>query len=94
MLSRSPLDLSRVSKENINKEILRLGIIAELDAVSLYEQMAAITSNEDLKKILLDVAKEEKTHIGEFQSLLLGLDEEQVRELEAGKEEVQKELAK
>ena len=56
--------------------------------------MAAITSNEDLKKILLDVAKEEKTHIGEFQSLLLGLDEEQVRELEAGKEEVQKELAK
>jgi len=94
MLSRSPLDLSRVSKENINKEILRLGIIAELDAVSLYEQMAAITSNEDLKKILLDVAKEEKTHVGEFQSLLLGLDEEQVRELEAGKEEVQKELAK
>lgn len=94
MLSLSPIDLSKVSKENIDKEILRLGIIAELDAVSLYEQMASMTANEDLRKVLLDVAKEEKTHVGEFQALLLELDEEQVRELEAGKEEVKKELAK
>ena len=92
MLSLSPLDLSKVSKENIDKEILRLGIIAELDAVSLYEQMAAMTSNEDLKKILLDVAKEEKTHVGEFQALLLNRDKEQAKELEAGKAEVREEV--
>ncbi len=94
MLSKLPLDLEKVSKENLDKEILRVGISAELDAVSLYEQMAAMTENQDLKTILLDVAKEEKTHIGEFQALLLKYDKQQVEELEAGKKEVEEELSK
>ena len=93
MLSQLPIDLSKVKKENLDQEILRAGIIAELDAINLYEQMAAMTDNEDLKKILLDVAKEEKTHVGEFQALLLAHDKEQVEELAAGKEEVEEELA-
>ena len=70
-------------------ELLRVGMIAELDAVNLYEQLAAATDNEDLKKVFLDIAKEEKTHFGEFQALLLKLDREQVEELEKGKEEVE-----
>lgn len=73
-----------------DKEILRLGIIAELDAVNLYEQLANKTKNKNLKKVLLDIAKEEKTHIGEFQAFLLKLDKEQVTELEKGKQEVSK----
>ena len=89
MLSKIPLDLEKVKKEDVNKEILRVAIIAELDAINLYEQMAALTTNENIKKILLDVAKEEKTHVGEFQTLLLREDEEQVKELEHGKEEVE-----
>lgn len=88
MLSKIPLDLSKVSKEDLDKEILRVGMIAELDAVSLYEQLAAITEDQAIKKVLLDIAKEEKTQVGEFQSLLLKLDEEQVNELEAGKKGV------
>jgi len=32
----------------------------------------------------LDIAKEEKTHVGEFQALLLREDKEQVKELEEG----------
>ncbi len=43
-----------------------MGIIAELDAINLYEQMANMTENEKIKKILLDIAKEEKTHVGEI----------------------------
>jgi len=70
-------------------ELLRVGMIAELDAVNLYEQLAAATDNENLKKVFLDIAKEEKTHFGEFQALLLKLDKEQVEELEKGKEEVE-----
>jgi rubrerythrin len=93
MLSDIPKKLEKVSKENIDKEILRAGIIAELDAVNLYEQMAAMTDNAGIKKILLDIAKEEKTHVGEFQALLLQNDAQQVKELEAGKKEVEKELA-
>jgi rubrerythrin len=91
-MSNIPIDLTKVSKENIDKEILRVGMIAELDAVSLYEQLAAFTENNDIKKILLDIAKEEKTHVGEFQTLLLRLDKQQVEELKAGEEEVKEEL--
>ncbi|MBN1384816.1 MAG: rubrerythrin [Elusimicrobia bacterium] len=94
MLSSIPIDLAKVKKENIDREILRVGIIAELDAVSLYEQLAAATENNDIKRILLDIAKEEKTHVGEFQTLLLRLDKQQVEELKAGEEEVIKELGK
>ena len=68
---------------------MRAGIIAELDAINLYEQMTAMTENENIKKILLDIAKEEKTHMGEFQALLLREDREQVAELEEGKKEVE-----
>ncbi|MFA5071657.1 MAG: ferritin family protein [Candidatus Pacearchaeota archaeon] len=90
MLSQEPIDLSKVKEEDVDKEILRLGMIAELDAVSLYEQLSAKTKNKKIKEVLLDIAKEEKTHVGEFQTLLLGLDKEQVRELENGRKEVMK----
>jgi rubrerythrin len=89
MLSKIPIDLEKAKKEDINKEILRAGIIAELDAINLYEQMAALTTDENIRKILLDIAKEEKTHVGEFQTLLLRLDKEQEKELGHGKEEVE-----
>jgi rubrerythrin len=94
MLSQIPVDFNRVKKEDLNKEILRAAIIAELDAVNLYEQMAALTDNEHIRVVLLDIAKEEKTHVGEFQTMLLRLDQEQVRELEHGKEEVEELLGK
>jgi rubrerythrin len=40
-------------------------------------------------KLLLDVAKEEKKHVGEFQALLLMEDKEQEKELKEGKREVE-----
>jgi rubrerythrin len=89
MLSQFPIDLDKVSKEDIDKEILRLGIIAELDAINLYEQLASKTRNKKISSILLDIAKEEKTHVGEFQTLLLEIDKEQVEELAKGREEVE-----
>ena len=88
MLSKIPINLEKIEKENLDKEILRAGIIAELDAINLYEQMAAMTKDANIKSILLDIAKEEKTHVGEFQTLLLINDKEQEKELEEGKKEV------
>jgi rubrerythrin len=92
MLSEKPIRLEKVGKKFNDREILRLAMIAELDAVSLYEQLAAATDNEAIRDVLLDVAKEEKTHMGEFQTLLLREDKEQVEELRKGKEEVEEEL--
>ena len=84
-----PLDLSKVSQENADKEILRIGMLAELDAINLYEQMAAMAQDGNLKKVLLDVAKEEKTHVGEFQAMLLKADQEQAEELKEGEKEIE-----
>jgi len=90
MMSQIPTDMKKVEKTDINNEILRVGMIAELDAINLYEQLAAMTDSENIRKVLLDIAKEEKTHAGEFQALLLKTDKEQVVELEKGKKEVEK----
>jgi len=94
MMSKIPIkeDLSKMKKEMLDNEILRVGIIAELDAINLYEQLAAMAVDENIKKMLLDIAKEEKTHVGEFQALLLNRDKEQSNELEAGKKEVKEEV--
>jgi rubrerythrin len=88
LLSTIPIKLDGISKKDRDKEILRAGIIAEYDAINLYEQMAALTEDENIKAILLDIAKEEKTHVGEFQAMLVQLDEEHARELESGKREI------
>jgi rubrerythrin len=94
MLSKIPLDLGRIAKRDLDKEILRAGMVAELDAINLYEQMAALTGKKNIRGILLDIAKEEKTHLGEFQTLLLMEDKEQEKELEEGRKEVEEEIRK
>jgi rubrerythrin len=94
MLSNIPVILEKIDPKSLDKEILRAAIIGELDAINLYEQMASLTQNEDLRRVLLDVANEEKTHIGEFQAMLLRLDPEQARELESGKKEVDEMMEK
>ena len=87
-MSQIPFDASKMKKENVNKEIVRTGLIAELDAISLYEQLSAMTDDAGLKKVFADIAKEEKTHVGEFQALLLKLDAEQTSEMKKGGDEV------
>ena len=39
--------------------------------------------------MLLDIAREEKTHVGEFQALLLKVDKEKEKELEEGKKGIE-----
>lgn len=89
MLSKIPILLDHIDAGNRDKEILRAGLIAEYDAINLYEQMASLAESEDIKKVMLDVAKEEKEHVGEFQTLLLRMDKEQVEEMNGGKQEVE-----
>ena len=88
MLSQLPADFSKVPKKNLNQEKLRAAIIGELDAINFYEQMAALTDDADIKKVLLDIAREEKTHVGEFQTMLLRYDAEQLKEMDHAKKEI------
>ena len=88
MLAKFPPDSAKLSKTTMDRELLRLGIIAELDAIDLYEQLASATEDKMIRTVFLDIAREEKTHVGEFMTLLLEKDEEQAKELEKGKEEI------
>ena len=63
-------------------------IIGELDAINFYEQMAALTDDKDIRAVLLDIAREEKTHVGELQTMLWRFDAEQVKEMEHAKKEI------
>ena len=89
MLSQIPTNLENVKKEDLDREILRAGIIGELDAINLYDQMAALVSNPLIKDVLLDIAKEEKVHVGELQTLLLKIDGEQLEGINSGSKEVE-----
>ncbi|KKH45266.1 rubrerythrin [Methanosarcina sp. 1.H.T.1A.1] len=76
MLSETLADLENTSQKDIDKEILRAAMIAELDAINIYEQMANLTKNEEIRTILLDIAREEKIHVAMFETVLLQTDEE------------------
>jgi len=49
---------------------LRLNLAAEEDATSLYEAHADATDDPLAKKVLQDIADEERVHAGEFQRLI------------------------
>lgn len=90
MMSKHPLDLPvgrKLTREEV-AEALRLAIIAELDAINLYLQLARAIEDTNIRKVFEDIAKEEKTHVGEFLAALKSLDPEQVEELKRGAEEV------
>jgi rubrerythrin len=87
MVPKTSLNSEKIKKKDFD-QMLRLGIIAEMDAINLYEQMAALAENTDLKNIFLDIAKEEKAHMGKLHALLLRKDYEQEKASEEGKRKV------
>jgi rubrerythrin len=67
---------------------LRLDLSAEEEAVHLYLSHADATDNELAKKVLQDIADEERVHKGEFQRLISILSKEEDSFLAEGAEEV------
>jgi len=90
VISEIPKGFDKIEDKRVrDAELARIGLIAELDAVNLYEQLASLAEDETLRKVFLEIAREEKTHVGEFLEVLKRLDPEQVKEIERGKEEVE-----
>lgn len=81
---------------NVNRKLsdsellraMRLDLTAEEEAVHLYMSHADATDNPLAKKVLIDIANEEREHIGEFQRLISILDPEEDGFLAHGAEEV------
>lgn len=67
---------------------IRLDIAGEHEAVSLYQAHADATDNPLAKKVLLDIANEEREHIGELTQVLKMILEDESLYLNNGAEEV------
>ncbi len=67
---------------------IRLNIAAEHEAVHLYMAHADATDHPLAKRVLIDIANEERVHIGEFERLLEILTGDEARWLAEGKAEV------
>jgi len=89
--SKNPVDIVRDRRFSQGEvaDALRLAIMAELDAINLYLQLARLIDDERVRRVFEDIAKEEKTHFSEFLTLLKSIDPEQVEQLKAGSKEVE-----
>lgn len=86
----SQMNEGMADRPRTDVERLRLSIEAELDAINLYDQLANESDNEDVKKVLLDISKEEKVHAEELQAVLEKLDPEAMQTVIKAKDEVNK----
>ncbi len=69
-------------------------VAAEYEAIQLYVQLAESTDNKLAKKVLYDIADEEKVHAGEFLRLLKELAPDEEGYYQEGYEEVEEEIEK
>jgi rubrerythrin len=67
---------------------IRLNIAAEHEAIHLYMAHADATDHPLAKEVLIDIANEERVHIGEFERLLEILTGDEAEFLAEGREEV------
>lgn len=66
---------------------VRQSIIAEQDAIVLYETYANATDNKDAKEIFEHIIEDEKHHLGEFQVLLESLVPDESEQVQKGRDE-------
>jgi len=84
----SGLVARKMSKAELIRAI-RLNIAAEYEAVHAYMAHADATDDPLARKVLTDIADEERQHIGEFMELLRRLAPDEAKLLEEGREEVE-----
>src|ERR1017187_4493273 len=73
---------------------IRFMVAAEYEATQLYVQLAESTDNKLAKKVLNDIADEERVHAGEFLRLLRELAPDEEKLYGEGAREVEKEIKK
>jgi rubrerythrin len=78
----------RLTREELVRAI-RFSMAAEFEAIQLYMQLADSIDDEIAKRVLKDVADEERVHAGEFLHLLNLLDPDEERFYAEGAAEVE-----
>lgn len=59
----------KLTKEELIRAV-RFSIASEFEAIQLYEELEESIDNEDAKKLLHEIAGDEKVHVGNFLHLL------------------------
>jgi rubrerythrin len=77
----------KLTKEELIRAI-RLNVAAEHEAIHLYMAHAEATDHPLAKRVLIDIANEEREHVGEFARLLEILTGDEDQWLAQGREEV------
>jgi rubrerythrin len=78
----------KLTKQELIRAI-RLNIAAEHEAIHLYMAHAEATDHPLAKEVLVDIANEEREHVGEFMQLLEILTGDEADWIAQGREEVQ-----
>ena len=93
----NPFSVLKAGKKLTKEELIRgvrMMIAAEYEAVQMYMQIAEATDDELTKRVMTDVANEEKVHAGEFLGLLKHLAPDEEEFYQEGAQEVEEEIAK
>lgn len=78
----------KLTEEELIRAI-RLNIAAEHEAIHLYMAHAETTDHPLAKKVLVEIANEERVHVGEFERLLEILTGDEDKWVAEGKQEVE-----
>jgi rubrerythrin len=73
---------------------IRFMVAAEFEATQLYMQLAESTENKLAIKVLMDIADEERVHVGEFLRLLYELAPDEKKFYTEGEKEVEEIIKK
>jgi rubrerythrin len=79
-LCQITLQKGELKNENLDKEIIRSCIIAELNAINFFEQLSMLTTNDAIKHLLLTIIKWKKDYVEALQALLIKVDAQKIKE--------------
>jgi uncharacterized protein len=74
-------------------QALRIDMAGEIEAIIGYEAHATAANDERVKKVLYQIADEERRHVGELQQLLYMLSPKDAQHTEKGKQLIQQQQA-
>lgn len=93
----NPFSVLKANRMLTKQELIRamrFMVAAEYEAVQLYMQLAESIDDELAKRVLIDVANEERVHAGEFLRVLKHLAPDEEDYYKEGAQEVEQEMEK
>jgi len=81
--------VANVTKQLSNEELvqaIRVDIAGEYEAIIGYEAHSMATNDERVKKILQNIANEERKHVGQLEQLVALLNPQEAQSIEQGRQ--------